>query len=81
MAALKAQPGKDLIVLGSGELVRSLRRRDLVDEYLLLIHPLVLGSGRRLFADGGAGGHACGWSTPCRPPPACIIATYRPAGR
>jgi dihydrofolate reductase len=40
-----ALPYKDLTVLGSGELVRSLRRHDLVDEYVLLIHPLVLGSG------------------------------------
>ena len=53
VAGLKQQPGKDLTVLGSGELVQSLRRRDLVDEYVLLIHPLVLGAGRRLFPDGG----------------------------
>ncbi len=54
MARLKEQPGQDLGVLGSGELVRSLMRRGLVDEYILLIHPLILGSGQRLFADGGA---------------------------
>jgi len=42
------------VVLGSDELVQSLRRRNLVNEYVLLIHPLVLGSGRRLFPDGGA---------------------------
>ena len=53
VAGLKQQPGKDLTVLGSGELVQSLRRRDLVDEYVLLLHPLVLGTGRRLFPDGG----------------------------
>jgi dihydrofolate reductase len=53
VAGLKQQPGEDLTVLGSGELVQSLRRRDLVDEYVLLIHPLVLGTGRRLFPDGG----------------------------
>jgi dihydrofolate reductase len=52
VAGLKRQPGKDLTVLGSGELVRSLRRHDLVDRYVLLIHPLVLGTGRRLFPDG-----------------------------
>ena len=54
VARLKEQPGKDIVVLGSGELVRSLIRHDLVDEYVLPIHPLVLGSGRRLFSDHGA---------------------------
>ena len=54
VAVLKEQPGKDLVVLGSGELVQSLMRRNLVDEYMLLIHPLVLGSGRRLFTEGGS---------------------------
>lgn len=49
---LKEQPGKDIGVLGSGELVQSLIRHQLVDEYLLMIHPLVLGSGRRLFPEG-----------------------------
>jgi dihydrofolate reductase len=54
VAGVKAQPGKDIVVLGSGELVRTLMKHNLVDQYVLLIHPLVLGSGRRLFADGGA---------------------------
>jgi dihydrofolate reductase len=49
---LKEQPGEDIGVLGSGELVQSLMRHQLVDEYLLMIHPLVLGSGRRLFPEG-----------------------------
>ena len=52
VAKLKEQPGSDLVVLGSGTLVQSLMRRNLVDEYVLSIHPLVLGSGRRLFSDG-----------------------------
>jgi dihydrofolate reductase len=52
VARLKQQPGKDLTILGSGDLLGSLIRHDLVDEYELLIHPLVLGSGRRLFPDG-----------------------------
>jgi dihydrofolate reductase len=51
---IKQELDKDLVVLGSGVLVQSLMRSNLVDEYVLLIYPLVLGSGRRLFADGGA---------------------------
>ena len=54
VANLKEKPGKDIVVLGSGVLVQSLMKRNLVDEYVLMIHPLVLGSGRRLFADDGA---------------------------
>jgi dihydrofolate reductase len=54
VARLKAEGGKDLVVLGSGELLRSLMQHHLVDEYVLLIHPLVLGSGRRLFPDAAA---------------------------
>ncbi|MCF3130191.1 dihydrofolate reductase family protein [Streptomyces olivochromogenes] len=51
VAALKKELDEDLVVLGSGELVRSLAAAGLVDRYVLSIHPLVLGSGRRLFAD------------------------------
>lgn len=54
VAGLKAQLGTDLLVLGSGELVQTLMKHNLIDQYVLLIHPLVLGSGRRLFTDGGA---------------------------
>jgi dihydrofolate reductase len=46
---------QDIGVLGSGELVQSLMRRNLVDRFVLMIHPLVLGSGRRLFTDKGPG--------------------------
>jgi dihydrofolate reductase len=53
VAKLKEEPGGDIGILGSGELVRSLMRHRLVDTFVLLIHPLVLGSGRRLFADDG----------------------------
>ena len=49
VAGLKQRPGGDLVVMGSGQLVRSLLPHGLIDEYLLMIHPLVLGSGRRLF--------------------------------
>jgi dihydrofolate reductase len=49
------EPERDLVVLGSGVLIGSLMAANLVDEFILLIHPLVLGSGRRLFPDGGPG--------------------------
>ncbi|HSB00279.1 MAG TPA: dihydrofolate reductase family protein [Anaerolineales bacterium] len=52
VAELKAQSGKDIVVLGSGELIQTLMQYNLVDLYMLLIHPLVLGSGSRLFRDG-----------------------------
>jgi dihydrofolate reductase len=53
VAKLREKPGKDIVVLGSGDLVKSLMRHNLVDEYVLQIHPLLLGSGRHLFSDGG----------------------------
>jgi len=53
IAALKEKDGPDLCVMGSGELIQTLLRHRLLDELLLFVHPLVLGSGRRLFPDGG----------------------------
>ena len=52
---LKADPGPDLAIIGSGQLVRSLLAASLIDRYVLLIHPLVLGQGRRLFDERGPG--------------------------
>jgi dihydrofolate reductase len=52
VAQLKRELTGDLHVMGSGELIQTLMRHDLIDEYLLFIHPLVLGSGRRMFTDG-----------------------------
>jgi dihydrofolate reductase len=51
VARLKEQPGGTIAVLGSGSLVQTLMREDLVDEYSLTVSPLVLGSGKRLFRE------------------------------
>jgi dihydrofolate reductase len=50
--ALKEQPGRDIMTDGSSQLVHELLRHDLVDELHLLLYPLTLGGGKRLFADG-----------------------------
>jgi dihydrofolate reductase len=52
IAKLKADSDHDLTILGSGELIGSLIAADLIDSYVLMIHPLVLGSGRRLWPEG-----------------------------
>lgn len=51
IAELKQRPGKDITVLGSGTLVRSLLRDGLLDELGLMVHPVVLGGGKRLLND------------------------------
>jgi dihydrofolate reductase len=53
VAKLREQPGRDIVVLGSGELVRALMAANIVDELVLVIHPLVLGAGQRLFPNDG----------------------------
>lgn len=52
VSALKQQPGGDIVVHGSGKLVDTLMQNDLVDEYRLMVFPVILGSGKRLFRDG-----------------------------
>jgi dihydrofolate reductase len=78
VAKLKEEPGRDIVVLGSGELVRSLMQHDLVDEYVLLIHPLILGSGRRLFTEGVAYSTLLLVATRTTTT-GVVIATYKPA--
>jgi dihydrofolate reductase len=78
VATLKEQPGKDLLILGSGELIQSLMRRNLIDQYILMIHPLILGSGRRLFTDGGAFA-ALQLVATRTTTTGVVIATYQPA--
>jgi dihydrofolate reductase len=50
--ALKAQPGKNILIDGSSVLVHTLAQNDLVDEYSLLVYPIVLGGGKKVFPDG-----------------------------
>ena len=49
---LKSQPGQDILIFGSADLVNALMRHDLIDEYRLMLFPLVVGKGKRLFGDG-----------------------------
>jgi dihydrofolate reductase len=78
VAGLRAQPGKDIVVLGSGELMQTLMHNQLVDEYILLIHPVVLGSGRKLFT----AEHTTLELVSIEPTTTgVIIATYRPSVR
>ena len=53
VAALKNQPDNDLVIMGSGVLIQTLMHHGLIDEFMLVIHPHVLGIGRRLFSDSG----------------------------
>ncbi len=52
VSGLKNRPGKDILVFGSADLVNALTQHDLVDEYRLMVFPVVVGSGKRLFKDG-----------------------------
>jgi dihydrofolate reductase len=49
---LKAQPGKNILIDGSSELIHALAREGLIDEYYLLVYPVVLGGGKKVFPEG-----------------------------
>ena len=55
IASLKQEPGDELQVHGSGNLVHTLIRQGLADEYRLLVYPVLLGTGKRIFPDGDIG--------------------------
>jgi dihydrofolate reductase len=80
VAGLKQKPGKDILVFGSADLVRTLMEHDLIDEYRLMVFPVVVGKGKRLFGDGTdtkvlelVGTETFG--------PGVVVLTYRPPGR
>jgi dihydrofolate reductase len=50
---LKQEPGKEILVYGSGDLVNTLMKHNLLDEYRIMVFPIVVGNGKRLFEDGG----------------------------
>jgi dihydrofolate reductase len=78
LAAIKQEPGRNILVMGSGDLVRSLLPTGMIDEYVLLLQPMVLGSGRRLFPDQGTFTHlTLERSAPT--PGGVVVAFYKPS--
>jgi dihydrofolate reductase len=80
VAAIKDEGGKDIVVLGSGDLLQSLMARGLVDEYLLMIHPVVLGSGHRMFRNGSSQ-QALNLTDSVITTKGVVMATYQPEAR
>ena len=76
---LRAEPGGDLLVIGSGELAQSLMREGLVDAYQLMVHPLLLGDGKRLFR-GENPKQMLRLTSSESTPNGVVILTYEPAG-
>ncbi|MBX3080536.1 MAG: dihydrofolate reductase [Anaerolineae bacterium] len=77
--AIKAEEGGDIIIFGSGVLIQSLMKHNLIDRYLLLIHPLVLGAGRQMFPNGGAPATLHLVSAKATEN-GVVVATYEPSG-
>lgn len=81
IAELKQQPGGDILVNGSRQLVQTLLEHDLADEYRLMVFPIVLGRGKRLFDEGSA--RSVLRLTDSKPvgPDGVLVLTYEPAVR
>ena len=79
VSKLKQQPGGDILVNGSAQLVQTLMEHDLVDEYRLMVFPVVLGSGKRLFGELGDATDLRLVNTQAVGPDGVVILTYEPA--
>jgi dihydrofolate reductase len=77
VAKLKQQPGQDLVVYGGRALTQSLQSHDLIDEYRIMVHPLLLGKGRSFFADAGPRVDLEFVDSTVIPPGVAVL-TYRP---
>src|ERR687898_1397575 len=80
VSKLKQQDGKDILVFGSGELARTLMEHDLIDEYRLMVFPIVVGKGKRLFGDTEETKAMELVNTKQVGPDGVLILTYRPVG-
>ena len=78
---LKEQPGKDILIFGSADLVNTLMEHDLIDEYRLMVFPIVVGKGKRLFGDTEETKAMKLVNTKQVGPDGVLILTYRPARR
>ena len=76
---IKAGDGPDLLIQGSSDLIQTLLKHGLIDEFTVLVFPLLLGKGKRLFGEGTVPS-GLKWSSRSPTRPASIVATYRPDG-
>jgi dihydrofolate reductase len=79
VSRLKQQEGKDILVFGSEQLARTLMEHDLIDEYRLMVFPIVVGKGKRLFGETQEMKALELVSTRQVGPDGVLILTYRPA--
>ena len=81
VSKLKQQDGKDILVFGSGALVNTLMEHDLIDEYRLMVFPIILGKGKRFIGDTEETKAMKLVDTKPVGPDGVLILTYRPAGK
>jgi dihydrofolate reductase len=81
VSELKQQDGKDILVFGSAQLVHTLMQHDLIDEYRLMVFPIVVGKGKRLFGDVGETRAMRIVDTKPVGPDGVLVLTYRPVAK